>query len=1834
MKRRIISMILLAALLLGVFPAGALAAEETRPAGDGLTRESTADGQPGGTDGGNTQDAPAADPPPAAGTDDGDSSDDEKISDDGDASDDGKPSDGEGGLVTPNAPEEDSDEAKDGEASKQAPRAGEEAAPQAGAVATVQIGDGEPTEHDSLPEAWQAAKDASAPATVTLLADCDITRTLTVDAGNDITFSGGEFSIRKTRDSDPVDNADRAIGISGGTLTIADGTIISADDDGIGLSTGGTLRITGGIVKTSGDRKSAVYVGGGVFEMSAGSVLGVGEGTINGLFIDGGTFRISGGIFSSGSGGNPIKIRAGVPSLGNLLLNYASGGESATRYAYYKETAGGGFTAVENMTSQMVLPSGTYKIDVCPGHEYNWEVVTVEAHQGACMYCGHAKVGEHEENENRVCTVCGAAIGAPEASVTIGSETTRYLTFGDAWTAAQEGSSEDTPATVTLLSQVYISDGALSMDYQDNIILEGNGHGITSTRGYSVIQQQYGTLTIHGGTFSSSNTSYGTVYVGSDAVLNIQDGIFTNSSNVALEVSVDAKVNLSGGSFQGNGSAIGCDKPSDLLCNYANPFEEERYAFYRVEGGTETLIINPEESLSDSSVVVKACSDHAAGGLEAIDAVYHGTRCKACGYAVTSAEHTIVNGECTGCQGKIAAAVTAADGSEKEYLSLQEAFRAAETEESATVTLRSDVQLEEPLEMNGGNITLNGGAFTVSTAFSDYFVAALEVHQGSLTIESGTISASSGSRMNVGILCVGDVTLRMNGGTVSASSESGMNAGIICEGDVTLRMSGGTVSASGGAESYGAAFVGTTLDVSGGTIRGVDAGIQVRYVERGQFSGGTFQGAEPIRFGGPDADTEVIRLLDDGYIYYDKENRPVSRSHPAAGWNADSITVKACPHEMQDGACVYCGFETASARVQVEIDGVTTLYASIYPAWDAATEEGVLSAKITLLKLTSLLKPLVMTQGDIELTCSGDDVMLQDSFGDGFALHVAGGKLRLRNCSIHKFFDAETGSVEHSVLVSGGTVEIENSHISISGKSDTPDLPDCACYGLFITGDGSVKIKSGSFSSDIYNDSEGFIGKPGTAIAVDQEGAALGDLLDYDPAGAGHLAYYDSTNDPDGVIVHGGRESASLDGSIAVKPCSGETGITTTPENHTFACMACGLVLETDAHTFSYRFDEAARVFLKECAHCGYAETYAVSQSETPLTLAYGESGTLEVAADPDLAAFTYQWSDSDGPIPGADAARYALPADLADGEHSYSCKVTLGDAEGVFAFTVRVAGKDAPHRVTFRPNGGSGAAPEQPDAFAGETFELPENPFTRAGYVFGGWSFDGALYQPGDRFEMPDRDVTFTAQWTPVLDMTGMVVDANGDPVPGATVTLQRGTQTVAELTTDAEGRFLFANVAAGLYNLRVEKDGIVKTVRQEVESESVAVRVVLPDGKMNSVVEVAAGAPPVVVGGLDEMFQDETVFTEADAEIVRESGTVEFKMTVEQKEEPSEAAPIEAAKKPEEQVGLYLDLTLTKTVTESGGAPQESRVTEVKNQIETVVSLPAELQNKERYAVYRVHEGVVEALPEGSAGDAGEYFTVSGDKQSISIFGRKYSVYAIAYVESGETPPEPEKPEPEPEKPEPPKRPSTSPGAIHDSSSSRDPEPRPTKPAPKPEEDPHADCPSQAFRDLDGGEWYHEAVDFALETGLMSGTNAGFAPGAPLSRAMLAQILWNHAGRPSAPASGFPDVPAGEWFADAVGWAASAGVVSGYSDGRFAPYDGVTREQFAVMLWRYAGSPAGTGALDFRDAALVSDYAADALRWAVGEGILTGKSGNRLDPQGQTTRAEAAQMLYQYLK
>ena len=201
---------------------------------------------------------------------------------------------------------------------------------------------------------------------------------------------------------------------------------------------------------------------------------------------------------------------------------------------------------------------------------------------------------------------------------------------------------------------------------------------------------------------------------------------------------------------------------------------------------------------------------------------------------------------------------------------------------------------------------------------------------------------------------------------------------------------------------------------------------------------------------------------------------------------------------------------------------------------------------------------------------------------------------------------------------------------------------------------------------------------------------------------------------------------------------------------------------------------------------------------------------------------------------------------------------------------------------------------------------------------------------------------------------------------------------------------------------------------------------------------------------------------------------------------------------------------------------------------------------------------------------------------------------------------------------------------------------EPKP-KPEPKPEPEPEPEQPLiDSYTDIDPDAWYADAVNYVLNKGLMTGVAADqFAPHDVTSRAALLTILWSHAGKPTTTNSvSFTDLPADSWYTQAVRWAASEGLTSGYEDGSFGASDPLTREQLATMLYRYEQNRGGGFSgmwmflLRYEDAAQISDWAYEPLCWMTMNGVISGKDNNLLDPAGFASRAETAQILMKYLE
>ena len=188
-------------------------------------------------------------------------------------------------------------------------------------------------------------------------------------------------------------------------------------------------------------------------------------------------------------------------------------------------------------------------------------------------------------------------------------------------------------------------------------------------------------------------------------------------------------------------------------------------------------------------------------------------------------------------------------------------------------------------------------------------------------------------------------------------------------------------------------------------------------------------------------------------------------------------------------------------------------------------------------------------------------------------------------------------------------------------------------------------------------------------------------------------------------------------------------------------------------------------------------------------------------------------------------------------------------------------------------------------------------------------------------------------------------------------------------------------------------------------------------------------------------------------------------------------------------------------------------------------------------------------------------------------------------------------------------------------------------------PDWEPEPEEPAMPFTDVNENDWFYDVVLYAYDNGLMTGVSATeFAPNQTTTRGMIVSMLARLEGVTSAEDAGFADVADNDWYATAVNWAASVGVVNGYEDNTFRPNAPITREQMAAILYNYADYKgydvsARADLSDYADAASISSWAEDVLAWANAEGLINGMTATTIDPQGATTRAQTAAMFERFL-
>jgi len=596
---------------------------------------------------------------------------------------------------------------------------------------------------------------------------------------------------------------------------------------------------------------------------------------------------------------------------------------------------------------------------------------------------------------------------------------------------------------------------------------------------------------------------------------------------------------------------------------------------------------------------------------------------------------------------------------------------------------------------------------------------------------------------------------------------------------------------------------------------------------------------------------------------------------------------------------------------------------------------------------------------------------------------------------------------------------------------------------------------------------------------------------------------------------------------------------------------------------------------------------------------------------------------------------------------------------------------------ITISFNSSEGTEVESKTCEYNQAITAPAEP-TKDGFVFAGWYKDEECLNSWNFSNTMTEDTILYAKWNdkPVYSISGKVTDGEYG-LSGIAVTLKQGNTIIATTTTAADGSYSFIT-EEGLYNIVAEKEendgSTIKTVKIEVTESANANDVVFVATDINSELEIKPDTPQIIVGGLDE-----------EAQIVssnNENADVTVKMTVESKEDITGSDDVQGQEQRQnEQKEIkkvsgnryiqFIEINLTQSIS---GA-ESTKLEETSGLIEIII--PFEKGNKRNITVYRYHGSASEKLGAGigNANADGEYFEVK--ENHIVVYAKKFSTYAIGYdlpssggggssvtrctvkfdtnggssvssatVTKNAKVAEPKTPE---------KEGYTFNGWYIDEELTEkyDFESKVTKNFTLYAKwDKHDDeqsstdthnCPSLAFDDLDITKWYHFDTDYVIENGIFKGTTeTTFEPDSAQTRAMMVTVLYRVEGEPAVNRSiPFADVDMGAYYANAVIWGQQNGIIKGYSETEFGPDDKITREQIAAIMHRYAQYKGydvsvgeNTNILSYDDFDSISEYAIPSMQWAVGSGLIKGKSESTLNPLDNATRAEIAAILHRFIE
>lgn len=627
-----------------------------------------------------------------------------------------------------------------------------------------------------------------------------------------------------------------------------------------------------------------------------------------------------------------------------------------------------------------------------------------------------------------------------------------------------------------------------------------------------------------------------------------------------------------------------------------------------------------------------------------------------------------------------------------------------------------------------------------------------------------------------------------------------------------------------------------------------------------------------------------------------------------------------------------------------------------------------------------------------------------------------------------------------------------------------------------------------------------------------------------------------------------------------------------------------------------------------------------------------------------------------------------------------------------------------------------------------GSTLSEPSAP-TRSGYTFLGWYKDTTGMNAWNfSLDTVSRNLTLYAKWTDdTYSVSGDVGTDSGTAVEGAAVTVMQGNQQFGTAaTTDVNGAFTVTGVPDGKYDIVITYYGQKVILYITVNgSDYVCSGIIkLPGGNKNSRLEIlGSDTPNVVEDGLDNEFSYPTSYDmSTDGSVVTAGGTVEIKMTVQKNDDSENRDTVKAAMNSSGYgTGLILDLDLMKTVTTSGGEVQEkTAITETGGLLTLIIPLPADLQGKDSYVVYRAHDyggstGLKVDAITTTANSNGEYLTVNGDKTDITLHAKYFSTYVIGYPASSSggdstdtsssdsyynittT--------------------SSTGGSITSSGSSSVASGKSITYTIAPDEGYYISdvlvdgvsvgaVSSYTFKDVtkthtiqavfakivalpyyldDSGSkvfigfasnksgtmkyiapdgvtvqftpntknftdiadnWGKSYIDFVTQREIFIGTTPGvFSPDTGMTRAMFAGIIGrlyerSYGALPAGSAQEFTDVNYNHYYGKYVDWESENNIIMGIGGGLFAPDRKITRQEMAVILYRFAIF-LGASSTDYEDTQLtypdtssIPSWASDGAKYCQQTGIILGHNNGYFVPQGTATRAEVTAILERFIE